>query len=38
MLLVGVSKVEIEKRNRGLSGLANGLDVLDDGGTDKRHQ
>ncbi len=38
MLLVGVSKVEIEIRNRSLSGLANGFDVLDDRGTNRRHQ
>ena len=38
VLLVGVSKVEIEIRNRSLSGLANGFDVLDDRGTNRRHQ
>jgi len=38
VLLVGVSKVEIEIRNRSLSGLANGFDVLDDCGTNRRHQ
>jgi hypothetical protein len=37
-LLSGIPKIKIEIRHRRISGLAHGLDILDDGGTGKNHQ
>jgi hypothetical protein len=37
-LFIGSAKVEIEIGHRRISGLAHGLDILDNGGTDKRRQ
>jgi hypothetical protein len=36
MLFVDVPKIKVEISHRGLAGIAHGLDILDDCGTEKR--
>jgi hypothetical protein len=38
VLLVGVSKIEVKISHRGLPGLANGFNILNDRGTGGRRQ